>query len=200
MKNRVMRTKAKMVIHETASSFADAPMQEFIQAEIAKKNWIYKIISGEKEAEHVLFRNEHFVVLPDSEGFDEQGVLNLMAIFTDTKLMSMRDLRGEHLPMLKSIKDIVTGLMPPEFSSPMLYFHFIPSVWQLHLHIASPCDYLRTTNSMQKVWFLNDVISNLSIDSEYYRKATITYILPASHELTQLHTRIQRTNEVSCRS
>ncbi len=192
MKARLTRTRARVVIHETAASYADAPMQEFIQAEIMKKTWIYKIISGEKEAEHVLFRDENIVVLPDSEGGDEPGVLNLMAIFTDTRLKSIRDLRGEHVPMLESVKDIIASLLPPEFSSPMIYFHLPPSVFQLHLHICAPADVLRTTSSMQRVWFLEDIISNLKIDPDFYLKATLTFILPASHELTQLHTRSVR--------
>jgi hypothetical protein len=59
-------------------------------------------------------------------------------------------------------------------------------VWQLHLHVASPCDVLRTTNDMQKVQFLDDVVSNLQIDSDYYRKATMTYVLPVGHDLIRL--------------
>jgi m7GpppX diphosphatase len=200
MKARLTRSRARVVIHETAASYADAPMQEFIQAEITKKTWIYRIIEGEKEAEQVIFKNDEFIILPDSEGVDEVGVLNWMLIFKDTKLMSMRDLRGIHIPMLKSINDTVAALLPPEFNSPMLYFHYVPSVWQSHLHIACPCDMLRTTNSMQRVYFLQDVISNLLIDPDYYTKATLTYILPSSHELAQLHTRWMRswTGEITC--
>ena len=201
MKNRITRNRAKNVIHETATSYLDAPMQDFIQAEIAKKQWIYKIIAGEKESEHVIYKSSDFIVIPDSDGVDDASILNWMVIFTDTKLMSMRNLRGEHIPMLKAVRDTIARLLQPEFSSPMLYFHFPPSVWQCHLHIAAPCEILRTTNSMQKVHFIEDVISNLSIDSEYYSKVTMTYILPSSHELTQLHTRLMRpwSDDVPCK-
>jgi len=178
-------------------------MQEFIKSEIFKKQWIYKIIGGEKEQDQVIYRCDDFIILPDSENLDDPAVLNWMVIFTDVDLISMRCLRGRHLSVLKSIKSMISQLLPPEFDSPMLYFHYPPSVWQLHLHVAAPCDVLRTTNSMQKVYFLEDVISNISIDPEYYAKATMTYILPSNHELTQLHARPPTlrpwADDVSCK-
>ena len=143
--------------------------------------------------DRVIFRNSDFIVLPDSENVDEPGVLNWVIIFVDMTLKSMRDMRGHHIPMLKSVKETVASLLPPEFTSPMLYWHYVPSTWQAHLHVCAPCDILRTTSSMQRVQFLDDVISNLSIDSDFYKKATITYILQSSHELSQLHNRSLRS-------
>jgi m7GpppX diphosphatase len=203
MKNRAVRIRSRNVIHETATAYRSLVMQEFIQSEIFKKQWIYKIIAGEKEQEQVIYKCDDFVILPDSENNDDPSVLNWMVIFTDTGLISMRCLRGEHLSVLKCIKAKILQLLPPEFDSPMLYYHYPPSVWQLHLHVAAPCDILRTTNSMQKVYFLEDVISNISIDPDYYAKATMTYILPSNHELTQLHARPLQikpwTDDVSCK-
>jgi m7GpppX diphosphatase len=193
MKSRITRNRARNIIVETASAYADAPMQEFIQSEILKKQWIYGIIEGVKEVDRVIFRNSDFIVLPDSENVDEPGVLNWVIIFVDMTLKSMRDMRGQHIPMLKSVKETVASLLPPEFTSPMLYWHYVPSTWQAHLHVCAPCDILRTTSSMQRVQFLDDVISNLSIDSDFYKKATITYILQSSHELSQLHNRSLRS-------
>jgi hypothetical protein len=192
MKSRITRNRARNIIVETADAYLDKPMQEFIKAEIEKKQWVYKVLSGEKEADQVIFKNSDFIVLPDTEGADEPG-LNWMVIFTDTKLLSMRELTGEHIPMLKSVRDVVASLIPQGFSSPMLYWHYPPSVWCNHLHVCAPCDMLRTTSSMQRVHFADDVISNLSIDSNFYQKATITYILPSSHELSQLHNRSLRS-------
>jgi m7GpppX diphosphatase len=176
------------MIHETADAYRSEAMQDFIQVEIAKKQWIYRIIEGEKEQESVLYRCDDFIILPDTDAFNDEAVLNWIVIFTDTALISMRCLRGEHVPVLQAIKAKVDELVPSQFALPMIYFHYPPSVWQLHLHVSAPCDALRTTNSMQKVCFLEDVICNLRIDSDYYEKATMTFILPSNHELTQLHT------------
>ncbi len=204
MKARAARIRSRNVIHETATAYSGILMQEFIRCEIAKKQWIYKIISGEKETEQVIDRTDDFIVLPDSESMDDPTILNWMVVFTDIGLTSMRSLRGEHVDILRAIRAKVVSLLPPEFDSPMLYFHYPPSVWQLHLHVAAPCDMLRTTNSMQKVCFLEDVISNISIDPDYYAKATTTFILPSNHELTQIHSRdvMYRRwgDDVSCRA
>jgi Scavenger mRNA decapping enzyme C-term binding len=183
---RVMRVRSRQVVHETARMYGSVAMREFVCAEIARKQWIYKIITGERESEAVIFQNESFMVLPDTEAPNEMGLLNWMVIFKDADLMSMRSLRGSHVCLLKEIIAKIRELLPAELDSPMVYFHYPPSVWQLHLHVAAPCDMLRTTNSMQKVCFVEDVVSNLEIDPDYYAKVTLSYVMPSTHELSVL--------------
>lgn len=180
---RAGRGRPRTIIHETPAAFQSPMVQDFIDSEIARKQWIYKIISGEREQEMIIFRCNEFLVIPDSETTNESGVINWLVIFKDVGLKSMRSLNGKHIPLLIAINDKLKSLVPAHVGTPMIYFHYPPSVWQLHLHVAAPCDILRTTNSMQKVCFLQDVISNLTIDSDYYNKATVTYILPTTHEL-----------------
>lgn len=181
---RTARARTRNLIHEAPPVFNSPQVQEFIQSEIIKKQWIYKIISGEKEQDQILFKCGDYIILPDTEALNEPGILNWMVIFTDPSLTSMRSLRGEHVPMLETVKTKIAELLPSGFDAPMVYFHYPPSVWQLHLHVAAPCDILRTTNSMQKVSFLEDVISHLRVDPDFYAKATITFILPSTHELS----------------
>ena len=178
----VKRGVERRVVHETAERFHSEVVERFVQQEIAKKQWIYKVIDGEQEADAVLLDTDDFMLLPDRDAVNEGGVVNWLVIFKDTGLLSTRYLRGEHLPLLRTVKAAVLERLDKD-CHPMLYFHHPPSVWQLHLHVAAPCDILRTTNDMQKVVFLEDVMSNLEIDSEYYRKATVTYTLPVGHEL-----------------
>jgi m7GpppX diphosphatase len=164
----------------------------FIQREIARKQWIYEIIDGEREADKVLYDCADFMVLPDADAQNVAGrILNWLVIFKDRTLRSVRDLRGGdsgHLHLLRRVRQTLRQILLPSQDDTMLYFHCPPSVWQLHLHVAFPCDVLRTTNDMQKVQFLDDVISNLEIDHEYYKKATLTYVLPIGHELIRLYT------------
>lgn len=191
---RAFRVKTKTVIHETPHIHFGDSMQRFIQNEIQKKNWIYKIISGDKEQDQVIFRNEHFVILPDTEYLQDAPILNWMIIFNDLSLTSIRSLEGKHIELLSSIFSSLMNVLPCDQDVPMIYFHYPPSVWQLHLHVAAPCDNLRTTNSMQKVYFLEDVISNLKIDSNFYKKNSMTYILPSSHEICNLTSELNTSN------
>ncbi len=178
----VKRWRERVVVRETPemSCLADP----FIAQEISRKQWIYYVIDGTKESDKVFFECDDFMILPDADAPNTNRVLNWLVIFKDLKLRRLRDLRGKHVSLLRCVRSKLVELFP--LSETMLYFHNPPSVWQLHLHVASPCDVLRTTNDMQKVHFLDDVISNLCIDPDYYKKATMTFLLPMGHDLIQL--------------
>lgn len=192
---RAYRVKTKSVIHESPNFHFSEKFQKFIHSEIQKKNWIYKIIAGDKEQDQIIFKNENFVILPDTEYLQDAPTLNWMVIFNDLNLTCIRSLEGKHVDMLSSIFSCLENILPADQEMPMIYFHYPPSVWQLHLHIAAPCDNLRTTNSMQKVYFLEDVISNLRIDSNFYQKNLMTYILPSSHEICNLNDHAQKVEK-----
>ena len=176
--------RPRAVVHETPLVLGRA--EGFIASEIQKKQWIYGIIAGERESEAVMHDEGEFMILPDSDALnDGVHVVNWLVIFKDLGLRSLRDLRGVHVGLLRRVKAKILDLFP--FKSCMMYFHCPPSVWQLHLHVSAPCDVLRTTNDMQKVQFLDDVMSNLGIDPDYYAKATLTYVLPIGHEFIRLY-------------
>ena len=191
--------RQRCVVHETPACVTLA--EGFIQREIARKQWIYDVIDGEREADKVLYNSDEFMILPDADAQNVAGrILNWLVIFKDRSLRSVRDLRGGengHLPLLRRVHQTLRQLLLSSQDDTMLYFHCPPSVWQLHLHVAFPCDVLRTTNDMQKVQFLDDVISNLEIDPEFYRKATLTYVLPIGHELIRLYAPSSTTTTIT---
>jgi hypothetical protein len=184
---RITRAKTKTLIHESSKFFNNSKYQMYIDSEIQKKQWIYKVISGEKEQDQVLHRSDSFVVLPDVETKNEFGVVNWIIIFTDNNLKSLRDLTSDNIKDLVEIQKCIEKLLPDEFQDAMMYFHYPPSVWQLHLHVSAPCNILRTTNSMQKVYFVQDIISSLKLNSNFYKLITMTYILPVNHELSLIY-------------
>jgi Scavenger mRNA decapping enzyme C-term binding len=184
---RHLRLKNKCIVHETEVFFDSVPYKSFIENEINKKQWIYKIINGEKEQDQIIYRDESLMILPDLETRDDASILNWIVIFTEKDLTSLRMLNASHIELLEATEKIVKRLLPTDFQDAMLYFHYPPSVWQLHLHVSAPCNVLRTTNSMQKVYFLRDVISALKLNSEFLKKATLSYVLPHNHELCVLY-------------
>lgn len=165
--------KNRVVICETAETHKK--MNEFIKTEIDKKTWPYKVIGGEAEAERVVHREKQFLIVPDVEEFT-----HMLVLFTERRLQSIRNLRGRDLPLLRQVAVMVREKLG---SDKMVYFHYPPSVWQLHLHVTSASDGLRTTNDMQKVHFLDDVIRNIELKTDYYAHATLTYVLPFYHDL-----------------
>lgn len=171
---RKCKVKPRVVVHESGK---DNPlMQKFIASEISRKQWPYDVIEGRSEAEFVIRKTKDYLILPDMERFES---FHWLILFTDVLLKSMRSLRGEHLPLLHEVRNVVKRMNP----TAMVYFHYPPSVWQLHLHIVNASSGLRTTSDMQRVHFLEDVISNIEIDSEYYAKATLSFVLPENHDI-----------------
>ena len=168
------RTKPRVVVHETSDK--NDRLDSFISNEIAKKRWPYDVIDGRSESEFVIRKTKDYLMLPDVETCES---VHWLILFTDTSLRSLRSLRGEHVGLLREIGAMIAKIN----KRLMVYFHYPPSVWQLHLHVVGPTSGLRTTSDMQRVHFLQDVIKNLEIDPNYYAKATLTYVLPEHHDL-----------------
>lgn len=167
-------------------------MQEYIQTQTQtdKKQWIYDVINGKRESEHVLLKTDDFVFLPDTEALNSGSVINWLAIFTDKNLKSLRSLHGEHLDVLKTCRKMCTDyiIKSTKFKQNhiLAYFHYLPSVFQLHVHFCAPYG-LYTTLDVCKIHTLDNVISNLEIDPEYYQKANITTVIIGSGELSSIY-------------
>lgn len=99
-----------------------------------------------------------------------------LAVASDVKLRTLRDLRGSHVPMLrelynqacKKIQD-ETGI---EQSQIMAYIHYPPSVYQLHVHFKHPVSQ-HVLHDTFRIHSVTSIINNLEIDSEYYSKSLL---------------------------
>lgn len=102
--------------------------------------------------------------------------LNWLAIALDTRIKTLRDLRGCHLPMLidmlHACMDEVERLTGIQRDQVMAYVHYPPSVYQLHVHFSFPYGQYCHRDAY-RVHSLQNVINNLKIDGEYYAKATL---------------------------
>ena len=115
--------------------------------------------------------------------------VNWLAIATEPGLRSLRDLRGRHLPMLRRMLRMCkrrihaeTGVPPEEI---MAYVHYPPSVYQLHVHFAFP--YAQYNHrDVFRIHSLANVINNLQIDPDYYRKARLQVSLGRNSTLHQI--------------
>jgi len=99
-----------------------------------------------------------------------------LAVVTDVRLRTLRDLRGCHVPMLtrlyvqacQTIK-AETGVDPDQV---MAYIHYPPSVYHLHIHFKYPLS-PSVSHDAFRVHSLVTVINNLQIDSDYYSKSML---------------------------
>lgn len=183
---------------------ASPSVVRFIEQEVARpaKQWISHIIDGTQEKDDVIYRNDEFVLLPDTERVNRywrspppsansmmtvasftrmnqripKRVLNWLAIVQDRQIRTLRDLRGHHVPMLKTLLhtslqtiEDQTGIRQDQV---MAYVHYPPSVYQLHVHFSYPYGQYCHRDAY-RVHNLATVINNLEIEPDYYKRATL---------------------------
>lgn len=123
---------------ETRASHESPRRQASLQAQRDSPGhqWIAQVARGELEKEDVLIEDPDFLVLPDTRkrnawGDGEQRTVNLLVIFRDPSLRTIRDLRGEHLPVLGRISGDVLGRVCEITGVPenevYCYFNYLPS-------------------------------------------------------------------------
>ena len=121
--------------------FYSTEMQNFInmQRQDANKQWIFKLINNtyESNCETVLLDHEDWVLCVDKHPGNDRRYL---VVFKNSGLHTMRDLRAEHINMLRSMQTQVTEVLKThekKLRQFFWFFHYFPSVFQLHLHISS---------------------------------------------------------------
>ncbi|KAF9575274.1 hypothetical protein EC968_003626 [Mortierella alpina] len=111
-------------------------------------------------------------------------------------IRSLRDLRAEHLPLLKNIRDKILALIPTQFpgvasDEVRLFVHYHPSYYHFHVHITHVSATVAGSTVGQS-HLLDTIIDNIeNIDPEYYSKASIRFALGVNHALYKLITESQ---------
>lgn len=102
--------------------------------------------------------------------------LHWLAVVTDPALRTLRDLRGEHIPMLTKLQEECCKTIQEETGIPrdqiIAYVHYPPSVYQLHVHFKHPIS-SHTSYDAFRMHSLASIINNLIIDPEYYAVSNI---------------------------
>ena len=100
-----------------------------------------------------------------------------LAIVADESIRTLRDLRGAHVPMLTRLLELclsrlqeLWGVPPDEVAA---YVHYPPNVYHLHVHFVHPLSVSNRRQDVFRVHWLQNVIQNLTIDSEFYAKTSL---------------------------
>lgn len=178
----------KMINHrlivETPHMFQHPDVQEYIEGEIHKpsKRWVHEILDFSKEEEGIRMLTDDYILLEDTERVnsiknDASTVLNWLVIFRDPALRCLRDLTGDHLPILQHINTEMTQkvseLSGVATDQIMLYVHYHPTVYRLHIHVAYPYAQINHCRDLYRIHSLQSIMSNLQVDPLYYQKADI---------------------------
>lgn len=213
------------IVAETPAVHARPDMARFVENEARRpsKQWINGIIEGNREQEEVVLRTDEFVLLPDTErvnrywrtssvnrcrevenspakdsNTNKKLTLNWLSIVHDRAVRTIRDLRGEHLPMLRRMLEECLQAIEKETGIPreqiMAYVHYPPSVYQMHVHFSHPYGQYCHRDAY-RIHSLGAIINNLEIDSDYYVKATLYVPVYKHSDLYQALTTISTPRE-----
>lgn len=187
----------QQLLVETPEHYKHVKMQEYIHTELHRpsKQWINNVLLGVQETEYIKLNTDEFVLLPDTERVNRYWgtrtssnanttkssksnttTLNWLAILKDKRIKTLRDLKGGHVDMLTRLRDqclqviqTETGINPDEV---MMYVHYHPSVYQLHVHFAYP--YMQHNHrDVYRIHSLNNIINNLTMKDDYYEHANM---------------------------
>lgn len=151
--------------------FYSSRMQAFIENEcrLPRNQWIYKIIQGDLENtdERVFIdRPEWCLCLDKHSGTD----VRYLVVFKDTTLKTIRNLAQHHVQMLEDIRAQVLAWLNLQGKEKYnLYFHYMPSIFQLHMHVREKTFFRRHI----RIQPLRNVIENLRKDTNHYSNALI---------------------------
>ncbi len=150
-------------------------MQSFIRKKRHDNDqkWIFQLIDGVAcpGTEQVYITTDEWLLCEDIHiGTDQRFIV----VFKDKSLQSIRDLRAKHIPMLENVQKMTQDFLRDRFSKKesrmyKLYFHYIPSVFQLHLHVSIP----NSSRTKYRAHPLHIVIRNIAEENTWYQNALI---------------------------
>ncbi len=142
-----------------------------------KDQWVYDLIDGIsiKHNDRIFYQDPYFILINDKHwiNFDSQEEIHLLILPTDKRLRTLRSLRGTDITLLEHMKnkteEILKKIYDLEPENLLMYFHYKPSIYHLHIHVVNTFNKKNKTNVINS-HNLDQVIYNLELNSDYYRE------------------------------
>jgi len=179
--------KNAVIITEDEELYTNVTKKYLTSLDRSNEKWIEDILDGRAEQERNIYRDEDpltgFVLSTSWGSGTTEKDIHLLAMVMRRDLKTLRDLKREHLPLLKKIKAKIEQYLVEKFQADLtkfsLYFHYHPSFYHLHVHAgyafggpgADPLSYFKSRP-------LDEVIDHLErYGDEYYATATLSFVL-----------------------
>lgn len=181
-------------VSETVDTYSRV-VEPFIANKLASdencNNWVYNILDGKSEVDRIIMNDPDsdsgFVLTSDLKWAGDENDLHLLAICHRRDIRSLRDLDDRHMILLKNILTKGTKAIKDSFKKSKgqlrAFIHYQPSFYHFHVHfrMVEPSDY----RSTDRDHLLSTVINNITLNKDYYKKATLNYPLSVSSALYQ---------------
>ncbi|KAL7420558.1 hypothetical protein Q5752_004509 [Cryptotrichosporon argae] len=158
--------------------------------------WVYNIMDGKKEADRVLFKDDHkedgFLILPDLKWDGTTMSALYLTVLVNSPIRSKRDLKKSHIPLLKRIRAQVFRTAQKKYGVPpqslRLFVHYQPSYYHFHVHVVHIQHEGLAGMTVGQAHMLDDIISLLELSSPepaptILSQMTFTYALGVEHGL-----------------
>lgn len=187
------RLPPRLMLCETPCMYTSITRPYYQSLNRADLKWIDNILDGHGEQEEILLRTDDFIVMPDIK-WDRQDTtsLYLLALYRQRDLLTLRDLRQSHLPMLHRLKLDIANLLDKHYGLSLpqvrIYLHYLPTYAHLHLHVVH-CSVERPVGtSVGLAHLLDDVIQNIEFDGDWYAHSLMHVNISQMHPLYALWT------------
>jgi m7GpppX diphosphatase len=213
---RAMPAPAVRLVQETPALYEKVTLP-YIRSivEGGSLSWIQNIVDGTKEKERLLLDTNDYILnidtkwrshpdphtVPRPNWLDHTAVSDLycLAIVKANDVASLRDLTGDHLPILRSIvrecPAVIHEIYGVSIDQLRIFCHYQPQFYHFHVHFTRL--YNEIGCQVERGHLLTDIIQNLEMDSNYYSKRTISYKLPVTNKLYQLISEESKMSEPS---
>jgi m7GpppX diphosphatase len=175
-------------VRETADVYNKITKTYVNSLDTAHVEWMNNVLDDKKETELCVFQNDHFKLQKDYK-FNEGDLKTLYCLAIpkqarEKSLKTIRDLKGDDLPMLKSMVAECYKAIEHKFGVPQhkiyAFFHYLPTYYLMHVHFTHVDNSNRDAREQIS---LEVAISNLEMNAEYYQKCTLQYSVGEKHDL-----------------
>lgn len=127
--------------------------------------------------------NEYFIIDDLKWKDNKKQNIHLLAILKDKNLRSIRDLKKKNISLLNKINKSVLSIIKSKFNinsdQIISYFHYYPSIYQLHLHFVNinKKDNYEKELIIGRAHLLQNVINNIKNNSKYYQTMNLIVLV-----------------------
>jgi len=196
-------TRSDFIFFSESPDVYKKVVEPYIESKLTNEkdynNWVYNILDGKTEVDRVILDDPDpdsgFKLIPDLKSSSDDKDIHLVAICYRRDIRCLRDLNNQHLILLKNILTKGTKVVKETYKTTSgqirSYIHYHPSFYHFHVHfrivVSSECRASDRDN------LLSNVINNITIHKDYYKKSTLTYPLPL---ISPLYLELQKAKRV----
>ena len=213
-------SQAAVMFRETAAAYEAAHVPYMCGIPPGAIGWVYKILNKEKEVERLLFddpdpaggflltTDPKWTTHPDpkttprSEWVGHAGTRELYCLGLSHRrdIRSLRDLRPEHLPLLRGMAAKGRQVMREVYGLPeeslRIFVHYPPQFYHFHVHFTNVSVDIGVTT--ERAHLLDDIIENIERNPEHYAKCAITCRVGEHDELWRRYKEFRDNHLAGC--